>query len=143
MPDVAPGPMKLVIQIPCFNEEQTLPETIADLPREVAGVDVVEWLVIDDGSSDRTAEVARELGVDHVVSHGRNRGLAAAFLEAGGRRDLWCRRRVDPDLRFRWRRMVRVCRCNARSASSRKFVSLLPTTMSSEEMSRITRVSRQ
>ena len=80
MPDVAPGPMKLVIQIPCFNEEQTLPETIADLPREVAGVDVVEWLVIDDGSSDRTAEVARELGVDHVVSHGRNRGLAAAFL---------------------------------------------------------------
>jgi glycosyltransferase involved in cell wall biosynthesis len=71
---------KLVIQIPCFNEESTLPATIADLPREVPGVDVVEWLVIDDGSSDRTAEVARELGVHHVVSHHRNRGLAAAFM---------------------------------------------------------------
>ena len=72
--------MKLVIQIPCFNEEETLPGTIADLPRHVPGVDVVEWLVIDDGSSDRTAEVARQLGVDHVVRHARNRGLAAAFL---------------------------------------------------------------
>ena len=78
--------MKLVIQIPCFDEEQTLPLTVADLPREVPGFDVVEWLVIDDGSSDRTAEVARELGVHHVVRHARNRGLAAAFLtglEAG------------------------------------------------------------
>jgi glycosyltransferase involved in cell wall biosynthesis len=73
-------PIKLVIQIPCFNEEETLPATIADLPREVPGADVVEWLVIDDGSSDRTAEVARELGVHHVVRHHRNRGLAAAFL---------------------------------------------------------------
>ncbi len=51
--------IKLVIQIPCFNEEETLPATIADLPRHVPGVDVVEWLVIDDGSSDRTSEVAR------------------------------------------------------------------------------------
>jgi glycosyltransferase involved in cell wall biosynthesis len=73
-------PIKLVIQIPCFNEEATLPATVADLPREVRGVDVVEWLVVDDGSSDRTAEVARELGVHHVVRHHRNRGLAAAFL---------------------------------------------------------------
>ena len=72
--------MKLIIQIPCFNEEATLPLTIADLPREVPGVDVVEWLIVDDGSSDRTAEVARDLGVDHVVSHPHNRGLAAAFL---------------------------------------------------------------
>ncbi len=71
---------KLVIQIPCFNEEATLPATVADLPREVPGFDVVEWLVIDDGSTDRTVEVAAELGVDHIVSHGRNRGLAAAFL---------------------------------------------------------------
>ncbi len=78
-PDDA-GPVKLIIQIPCFNEEETLPLTVADLPREVPGVDVVEWLVIDDGSSDRTVEVARSLGVDHVVSHQRNRGLAATFL---------------------------------------------------------------
>ena len=73
-------PVKLIIQIPCFNEEDTLPATVADLPREVPGVDIVEWLVIDDGSTDRTAEVARELGVDHVVQHRGNRGLAAAFL---------------------------------------------------------------
>lgn len=75
-----PHPVKLIIQIPCFNEEQTLPMTLADLPRELPGVDVVEWLVIDDGSTDRTVAVAHELGVDHVVSHGRNRGLAAAFM---------------------------------------------------------------
>jgi len=73
-------PVKLVIQIPCFNEEETLPATLADLPRSVPGVDVVEWLVIDDGSTDRTVEVARAHGVDHVVSHRGNRGLAAAFL---------------------------------------------------------------
>lgn len=73
-------PIKLVIQIPCFNEAETLPVTLADLPRDVPGVDVVEWLVIDDGSSDGTAEIARSLGVDHVVVHARNRGLAAAFL---------------------------------------------------------------
>jgi glycosyltransferase involved in cell wall biosynthesis len=69
-----------VIQIPCLDEEATLPATIAALPRSVPGVDVVEWLVVDDGSSDRTAQVARDLGVDHVVSHARNRGLAAAFM---------------------------------------------------------------
>ncbi len=73
-------PVKLIIQIPCFNEEETLPQTVADLPRVVPGVDIVEWLVIDDGSSDRTVEVARSLGVDHVVTHGHNRGLAAAFM---------------------------------------------------------------
>ncbi|MFN7147881.1 MAG: glycosyltransferase family 2 protein [Microthrixaceae bacterium] len=71
---------KLIIQIPCFNEEQTLPATLADLPRQVAGFDEVEWLVIDDGSEDRTSEVARELGVDHVVRVPENRGLANAFL---------------------------------------------------------------
>ncbi len=63
-----------------------MPQTVADLPREVDGFDIVEWLVIDDGSIDRTAEVARELGVDHVIRHDRNRGLAAAFttgLDAG------------------------------------------------------------
>ncbi len=73
-------PITLIIQIPCFNEEDTLPLTLADLPREIPGVDIVEWLVIDDGSTDRTVEVARQLGVDHIVSHTRNRGLAAAFL---------------------------------------------------------------
>lgn len=72
--------LKLIIQIPCFNEEATLPETLADLPREVPGFDTVEWLVIDDGSADRTSEVAREHGVDHVVRVAENRGLANAFL---------------------------------------------------------------
>lgn len=71
---------KLIIQVPCLDEEATLPLTLADLPREVPGFDVVEWLVIDDGSGDRTAEIAQGLGVDHVVRHTRNRGLAAAFL---------------------------------------------------------------
>ncbi|HKG04790.1 MAG TPA: glycosyltransferase family 2 protein [Conexibacter sp.] len=71
--------MKLIIQIPCFNEEQTLPLTLADLPRQVPGFDTVEWLVIDDGSSDRTIEVARENGVDHIVKLTNNKGLAAGF----------------------------------------------------------------
>ncbi len=72
--------MKVIIQIPCYNEEKTLPETLADLPRELPGVDRVEWLVVDDGSTDRTAEVARAGGVDHVVRLSRNRGLARAFV---------------------------------------------------------------
>src|ERR671933_612150 len=71
--------MKLIIQIPCLNEEETLPATLADLPREVPGVDVVEWLVIDDGSTDRTFDVARAHGVDHIVRLTNNKGLAAAF----------------------------------------------------------------
>lgn len=72
--------MKLIIQIPCYNEEETLPATLADLPREVAGFDSVEWLIIDDGSRDRTVDVARQHGVDHVVSIPENRGLANGFL---------------------------------------------------------------
>lgn len=71
--------MKLIVQIPCYNEEGTLPATLADIPREVPGIDEVEILVIDDGSTDRTAEVAREHGVHHVVRHVGNKGLAAAF----------------------------------------------------------------
>jgi glycosyltransferase involved in cell wall biosynthesis len=71
---------KLIIQIPCLNEASTLPATLADLPRAVAGVDVVEILVIDDGSRDGTAEVARACGVEHVVRLRRNKGLAAAFM---------------------------------------------------------------
>ena len=71
--------MKLVIQIPCFNEAETLGRTVRDLPRELPGFTSVELLVIDDGSTDGTAKLARELGVDHVISLPRNRGLAAAF----------------------------------------------------------------
>ena len=71
--------MKLVIQIPCLNEEETLPATLRDLPRTVEGFDEVEWLVIDDGSTDRTIEVAREHGVDHVVRLTNNKGLASGF----------------------------------------------------------------
>ena len=72
-------PIKLIVQIPCFNEEQTLPETVADIPRQIDGVDRVEILIIDDGSSDRTIEVAREIGVDHIIRHKKNRGLARTF----------------------------------------------------------------
>jgi glycosyltransferase involved in cell wall biosynthesis len=71
--------MKLIIQIPCLNEEQTLPATLADLPRQVEGLDQVEWLIIDDGSTDRTVEVARAHGVDHIVRLTNNKGLAAGF----------------------------------------------------------------
>ena len=71
--------MKLIIQIPCFNEAEYLHATLADLPRELPGVDQVEWLVIDDGSSDETVAVARAHGVDHVVRLTNNKGLAAAF----------------------------------------------------------------
>src|SRR5690348_6051732 len=71
--------MKLIIQIPCLNEEETLPATLADLPTEVPGFDVVEWLVIDDGSTDRTIEVARAHGVHHIVKLTNNKGLAAGF----------------------------------------------------------------
>src|SRR5687767_15329754 len=71
--------MKLIIQIPCLNEEETLPVTLRDLPREVPGFDTVEWLIIDDGSTDRTIEVARENGVDHIVRLTNNKGLASGF----------------------------------------------------------------
>ena len=71
--------MKLIIQIPCLNEEGQLPTTLGALPREVEGFDTVEWLVVDDGSTDRTIEVARSLGVDHIIRLPQNQGLAAAF----------------------------------------------------------------
>lgn len=70
---------KVIIQIPCYNEAATLAVTLNDLPRRLPGVDVVEWLVVDDGSSDDTVEVAKANGVDHIVSHGHNLGLARAF----------------------------------------------------------------
>ena len=71
--------MKLVIQIPCYNEEKTLPQTLLDLPKSIEGVDVIEVLVVDDGSSDDTVRVAREHGVNHIVSFPRNKGLALGF----------------------------------------------------------------
>lgn len=71
---------KLIIQIPCLNEEQTLAITLSDLPRQVEGFDFVEWLIIDDGSTDRTVEVAKQCGVDHIVSLPHNQGLAKAFM---------------------------------------------------------------
>lgn len=72
--------MKLIVQIPCYNEEHTLPETVADIPRKIDGIDQIEILIIDDGSTDRTVDVAKEIGVDHVVKNTCNRGLARTFL---------------------------------------------------------------
>jgi glycosyltransferase involved in cell wall biosynthesis len=72
--------MKLIIQIPCYNEAETLAIALAALPRQVPGFDAVEWLVIDDGSRDSTVEVAEANGADHVVRHARNQGLARAFM---------------------------------------------------------------
>jgi len=72
--------MKLIVQIPCYNEEETLPLTVRDIPRQIDGVDQVEILVIDDGSTDRTIAVAKEVGVEHVVRNIRNKGLARTFF---------------------------------------------------------------
>jgi glycosyltransferase involved in cell wall biosynthesis len=79
---IFPQDLKVTIVIPCYNESATLPATLAELPREIRGADVVETLVVDDGSSDGTAGVAWSCGVTHVVRHKRNLGLAAAFRTA-------------------------------------------------------------
>jgi glycosyltransferase involved in cell wall biosynthesis len=71
--------MKLIVQIPCYNEENTLPQTVADIPRHIPGVDCVEILIIDDGSHDETVEVAKRIGVDHILRNRRNMGLARTF----------------------------------------------------------------
>jgi glycosyltransferase involved in cell wall biosynthesis len=71
--------MKVIVQIPCYNEEGTLPAVIHDMPRSIPGVDILETLVIDDGSSDGTVAVATKLGVNHIVRHNGNKGLAATF----------------------------------------------------------------
>jgi glycosyltransferase involved in cell wall biosynthesis len=81
--------MKLIIQIPCYNEADSLERTVRDLPTAIEGIDCIEYLVIDDGSADRTADVARELGVHHVVRHPTNLGLARAFQTG-----------IDASLRF-------------------------------------------
>jgi glycosyltransferase involved in cell wall biosynthesis len=78
---------KLVIQIPCYNEERSLPVTLAALPRALPGIDDVEWLIVDDGSSDETCATARRCGVDHVIEQCKHAGLAAAFM-AGVRASL-------------------------------------------------------
>ncbi|SPJ25515.1 glycosyltransferase family 2 protein [Palleronia abyssalis] len=72
-------PLKLIVQVPCYNEAATLPDVLADIPREIAGIARVEIQVIDDGSSDATAEVARHAGVEHVLRQKTNKGLAASF----------------------------------------------------------------
>ena len=74
--------MKLIIQIPCLNEAETLPETLLALPRSIDGIDTIEYLIMDDGSSDDTSGVARRFGAHHIIRHTRNRGLAAAYQTA-------------------------------------------------------------
>ncbi len=71
--------MKLIVQIPCYNEEETLPQTLADIPKQIAGIDTVEILIIDDGSTDQTVAVAEQLGVDYIVRNKNNIGLARTF----------------------------------------------------------------
>jgi glycosyltransferase involved in cell wall biosynthesis len=73
--------MKLIVQIPCYNEEQTLPLVINSIPKKIEGVDVIETLIIDDGSKDRTIEVAKQLGVNHIIRHKQNKGLAMSFAD--------------------------------------------------------------
>lgn len=73
--------MKVIVQIPCFNEEKTLPLVLRSIPKKIKGVDTVEVLIIDDGSTDQTIEVAKKHGVDHIVRHTRNMGLARSFRD--------------------------------------------------------------
>lgn len=104
--------MKLIIQVPCFNEAQQLPATLAQLPRHMDGFDAVEWLVIDDGSTDDTAAVASAHGVDHVVRYADNRGLAFAFaagLEACCRRGADVIANVDADNQYRADTLPALC----------------------------------
>lgn len=72
--------MKLIIQIPCYNEEESLPITYNDLPKHIDGIDEIEYLIIDDGSKDKTVEVAKKLGIQHVVTFKQNKGLARGFM---------------------------------------------------------------
>ena len=104
--------MKLIIQVPCFNEARQLPAMLAELPRVLPGFDRIEWLVIDDGSSDDTSTVARQAGVDHVLRFAENRGLAHAFaagLEACCRRGADVIVNVDADNQYRADFLPRLC----------------------------------
>jgi len=71
--------MKLIIQIPCLNEEESLPKTLADLPKSIDGIDTIETLIINDGSTDGTVEIAKQSGVNHIISFTKRKGLARAF----------------------------------------------------------------
>jgi len=71
---------KLIIQIPAYNEEKTIAKTLQELPRKLPGISKIEWLLINDGSSDKTSEIAKKIGVDHIVTHTHNQGLAKAFM---------------------------------------------------------------
>jgi glycosyltransferase involved in cell wall biosynthesis len=73
--------MKLIVQIPCLNEEQTLPLVLGTIPKKIKGIDTIETMIIDDGSTDRTIDVAKKLGVDHIIKHQRNKGLAFSFSD--------------------------------------------------------------
>lgn len=114
--------MKLIIQIPCYNEEETLELAYNDLPRHIDGIDTIEYLIINDGSKDNTVQKARELGFHHVVSFRRNKGLARGFM-AGldaclrhGCRYYRQHRRRQPVLRRRYRKAG-----TARSWSARRI----------------------
>ena len=72
--------MKLIIQIPCYNEEKTLPVTLSSLPRKINGIDKIEYLIIDDGSKDGTINIAEKSGTHHIIKHSKNLGLAKAFI---------------------------------------------------------------
>jgi glycosyltransferase involved in cell wall biosynthesis len=104
--------MKLIIQVPCFNEARQLPDTLAQLPRHIEGFDAVEWLVVDDGSTDDTASVAIAHGVDHVLRYADNRGLAFAFsagLEACCRRGADVIANVDADNQYQADALPALC----------------------------------
>ena len=73
--------MKLIVQIPCYNEEATLPLVVESIPRSISNIDTVEVMIIDDGSTDKTIEVAKKLGVDHIVRHKKNKGLGPTFYD--------------------------------------------------------------
>ena len=71
--------MKLIVQIPCLNEEKTLPLVVNSIPKYIPGIDVIEILIIDDGSTDNTSQVAKDHGVHHIIKHTQNKGLAISF----------------------------------------------------------------
>ena len=98
--------MKLIIQIPCYNEAETLEIALNDLPKHIDGIDVIEYLIINDGSTDNTVEVARNWGVNYIVNFRNNKGLARGFMAGLGQSVLWRRYRkagtANPERRSRY-----------------------------------------